>query len=214
MKVLVSPSILSADFSRLGYECQTLERSGADWIHCDVMDGRFVPNITFGLPVVQSIRKCVAIPLDVHLMIEEPERYVEKFAEAGADTITFHLEATKKVSETLRLIHSCGKKAGISVKPNTPIGSLTPYRGLFDMVLVMSVEPGFGGQEFIPASLDKIRRAKQLFPNVPVEVDGGVNAENARQVAEAGADIIVAGSAIFGAPDCAAAIKKIRGGSK
>lgn len=211
-KVLVSPSILSCNFANLESECKMLEQSGADWIHCDVMDGVFVPNITFGMPVVGSLRRCVGLPLDVHLMIDHPEKYVTQFAEAGADIITFHIEATDKVSDTIRLIHSCGKKAGLSVKPNTPIGALTPYRGLFDMVLVMSVEPGFGGQQFIPSALDKIRRAKTLFPNVPIEVDGGINAETAKQVREAGVDIIVAGSAIFSAPDRAAAIKKIRGG--
>lgn len=210
-KIFVSPSVLSADFARLEQECKTLEKCGADWIHCDVMDGNFVPNITFGMPVIKSLRRCVVLPLDVHLMIDRPERYVEQFAEAGADIITFHLEATKNVSETLRLIHSCGKKAGISIKPDTPIGALTPYRGLFDMVLVMSVEPGFGGQQFIPSALDKIRRAKQLFPNVLVEVDGGITTDNAKQVIDAGVDVIVAGSAVFGAPDRKLAIAQIRG---
>lgn len=210
-KIFVSPSVLSADFARLEQECKSLEKCGADWIHCDVMDGNFVPNITFGMPVIKSLRRCVVLPLDVHLMIDRPERYVEQFAEAGADIITFHLEATKNVSETLRLIHSCGKKAGISIKPDTPIGALTPYRGLFDMVLVMSVEPGFGGQQFIPSALDKIRRAKQLFPNVLVEVDGGITTDNAKQVIDAGVDVIVAGSAVFGAPDRKLAIAQIRG---
>ena len=210
-KIFLSPSVLSADFARLEQECKSLEKCGADWIHCDVMDGNFVPNITFGMPVIKSLRRCVVLPLDVHLMIDRPERYVEQFAEAGADIITFHLEATKNVSETLRLIHSCGKKAGISIKPDTPIGALTPYRGLFDMVLVMSVEPGFGGQQFIPSALDKIRRAKQLFPNVLVEVDGGITTDNAKQVIDAGVDVIVAGSAVFGAPDRKLAIAQIRG---
>ncbi len=211
-KIFVSPSILTADFARLEQECKSLEKSGADWIHCDVMDGSFVPNLTFGMPVIKSIRRCVVLPLDVHLMIDKPERYVKQFAEAGADLITFHIEATDKVSEALRLIHSCGKKAGLSIKPNTPVGALTPYRGLFDMVLIMSVEPGFGGQEFIPSATDKIRRAKQLFPDTLVEVDGGINVETAKQVIEAGADVIVAGSAIFGAADRAAAITHIRKG--
>lgn len=209
-KIFISPSVLSADFTRLEQECKSLEKCGADWIHCDVMDGNFVPNITFGMPVIRSMRRCVVLPLDVHLMIDAPERYVEQFADAGADIITFHIEATKNVSQTLKLIHSCGKKAGISVKPNTPVGALTPYRGMFDMVLVMSVEPGFGGQQFIPSSLDKIRRAKQLFPNVLVEVDGGINADNVKQVVEAGADVIVAGSSIFGEQDRKSAIDRLR----
>ncbi len=208
-KIFISPSILSADFARLEQECKSLEKCGADWIHCDVMDGNFVPNITFGMPIVRSIRRCVVLPLDVHLMINEPERYVKQFAEAGADIITFHLEATKNVSETLRLIHACGKKAGISVKPNTPIGAITPYRGLFDLVLIMSVEPGFGGQEFIPSAVEKIRRAKELFPNVLVEVDGGINPETSKSVIDAGADVLVAGSAIMSVPDRQAAINKI-----
>lgn len=211
-KIIVSPSILSADFANLEQECRSLEQCGADWIHCDVMDGSFVPNLTFGMPVVKSIRRCVSIPLDVHLMIDKPERYVQRFAEAGADFITFHIEATESVSQTIRLIHSCGKKAGLSVKPNTPIGALTPYRGLFDLVLVMSVEPGFGGQEFMPSAIEKIQRAKQLFPDVTVEVDGGINKDTAKQVIDAGVDAIVAGSAIFGAPDRRLAIEHIRKG--
>lgn len=209
-KILVSPSILSANFACLEQECKSLEQSGADWIHCDVMDGNFVPNLTFGMPIVKSIRNCVQLPLDVHLMIDSPERYVQQFAEAGADIITFHIEATSKVSEVLRLIHSCGKKAGLSVKPNTPIGALTPYRGLFDLVLVMSVEPGFGGQEFIASSVEKVRRAKTLFPNTLIEVDGGINVDAAKQVKEAGADVIVAGNYIMSSPDRRIAIKRLR----
>lgn len=213
-KVIISPSVLSADFLRLGQECESLEQCGADWIHCDVMDGNFVHNISFGLPIVKSIRSCVSIPLDVHLMINEPERYVEKFAEAGADLITFHIEATQKVSETLRLIHRCGKKAGIAVKPATPIGTLTAYRGMFDMVLIMSVEPGFGGQEYIPDSTEKIRRARELFPNVQIEVDGGINSETARLALDAGVDALVAGSFIMGATNRKTAIRQIRGNNR
>ena len=160
------------------------------------MDGLFVPNITFGIPVLKSIRKCVVIPLDVHLMINNPELYVTQFAEAGANIITFHLEATDKVEETISLIKKCGKKVGISVKPNTPIDSLLPFKGLFDMVLIMSVEPGFGGQKFIDSSVEKIRRARELFPDVLIEVDGGINKDTAKLVIEAGVDIIVAGNAV------------------
>ncbi len=208
----ISPSVLSADFARLGAECLTLERGGADWIHCDVMDGVFVPNISFGMPVVESIRNVTHLPLDVHLMIDRPERYVQQFAEAGADIITIHLEATQKVSETLRAIHACGKKAGISIRPSTPVGSLTPYRGLFDMVLIMSVEPGFGGQQFLPESVDRVRRARQLFPDTLIEVDGGINADNAPSLIAAGADVIVAGTAIMKESDRAAIIARLRSG--
>ena len=209
-KIFISPSILSADFARLEQECKSLEKSGADWIHCDVMDGNFVPNLTFGMPVVKSIRKCVVLPLDVHLMIERPERYVQAFAEVGADLITIHQEACDDVAGCLKLIRSCGKQAGISLKPATPVEVLEQYRGLFDMILIMSVEPGFGGQAFIESSVEKIRRAKQLFPNVLVEVDGGINQDTARSVIDAGVDVIVAGSAIINAPDRKVAIAKIR----
>ena len=210
-KIFISPSILTADFARLEHECKVLEKSGADWIHCDVMDGNFVPNLTFGMPIVKSIRKCVVLPLDVHLMIERPERYVEQFAEAGANLITIHVEATDDVAGCLKLIRSCGKKAGISVKPNTPVDVLEKYRGLFDMILIMSVEPGFGGQAFIESSVDKIKRAKELFPDVLVEVDGGINKHTAKKVIDAGVDVIVAGSAILNARDKKSAIAEILG---
>ena len=209
-KIFISPSILTADFARLEQECKSLEKCGADWIHCDVMDGNFVPNITFGMPLVKSIRKCVVLPLDVHLMIEKPERYVEQFADAGANLITIHAESTDKVAECLKLIRSCGKKAGISVKPNTPVEILEQYRGLFDMILIMSVEPGFGGQSFIESSVDKIRRAKELFPNILIEVDGGINKHTAKKVIDAGVDVIVAGSAILNVADRRGAISELR----
>ena len=210
-KIFISPSILTADFARLEQECKALEKSGADWIHCDVMDGNFVPNMTFGMPIVKSIRKCVVLPLDVHLMIERPERYVEQFAEAGANLITIHVEATDDVAGCLKLIRSCGKKAGISLKPNTPVEVLEQYRGLFDMILIMSVEPGFGGQAFIESSVDKIKRAKELFPDVLIEVDGGINKHTAKKVIDAGVDVIVAGSAILNARDKKSAIAEILG---
>ena len=209
-KIFVSPSILTADFARLEQECKALEKCGADWIHCDVMDGNFVPNLTFGMPIIKSIRKCVVLPLDVHLMIDRPERYVAQFAEAGANLITIHAEATDKVAETLTLIRSLGKKAGISVKPNTPIEVIEPYRGLFDMILIMSVEPGFGGQSFIESSVDKIRRARELFPDVLIEVDGGINKQTVKKVVDAGVDVIVAGSAILNVSDRRHAIEELR----
>lgn len=210
-KIFISPSILSADFARLEQECKSLEKCGADWIHCDVMDGSFVPNLTFGMPVVKSIRKCVVLPLDVHLMIEKPERYVAQFAEAGANLITIHAEATGDVAGCLKLIRSCGKQAGISLKPNTPVETLEQYHGLFDMILIMSVEPGFGGQAFIESSVEKIKLAKRLFPDVLVEVDGGINKDTAKLVIDAGVDVIVAGSAIMNAADRKTAIAQIRG---
>ena len=209
-KIFISPSILSADFARLEQECKSLEKCGADWIHCDVMDGNFVPNLTFGMPIIKSIRSYVVVPLDVHLMIDRPERYVKQFAEAGADLITIHVEATNNVADCLKLIRSCGKRAGISIKPNTPVEVLEQYRGLFDMVLVMSVEPGFGGQAFIESSVEKIRSIKKSFPNVLIEVDGGINKQTAKKVIDAGVDVIVAGSAILNATDRKLAIDELR----
>jgi ribulose-phosphate 3-epimerase len=212
--VLISPSILSADFARLGDEVQALERAGADWAHVDVMDGRFVPNMTIGPLVVKALRRATTLPLDVHLMIVEPERYVEDFAAAGADIITVHAEACPHLHRVLQQIRGLGKKAGVSLNPHTPEDVLRYVLELTDLVLVMSVNPGFGGQDFIPAVLPKVSRIRELIRasgrNIHVEVDGGVKPGTARQVVEAGADVLVAGSAVFGAKSYADAIAALR----
>jgi ribulose-phosphate 3-epimerase len=212
--VLISPSILSADFARLGDEVQALERAGADWAHVDVMDGRFVPNMTIGPLVVKALRRATTLPLDVHLMIVEPERYVEDFAAAGADIITVHAEACPHLHRVLQQIRGLGKKAGVSLNPHTPEDVLRYVLELTDLVLVMSVNPGFGGQDFIPAVLPKVSRIREMIRasgrNIHVEVDGGVKPGTARQVVEAGADVLVAGSAVFGAKSYADAIAALR----
>lgn len=195
------PSILSADFNRLGEQIKILEKEGVKILHIDVMDGDFVPSISFGMPVLASIRNAVDQIFDVHLMIEEPIRYVEEFQKAGADIITVHLEACSDVKATLEKIKACGAKAAISICPDTPVAELEPYVELVDMVLIMSVHPGFGGQSFIPSSLEKIRETRALLDRVnstaDIEVDGGIYTTNVREVLEAGANVIVAGSAIF-----------------
>ncbi|MGN0306892.1 MAG: ribulose-phosphate 3-epimerase [Lachnospiraceae bacterium] len=203
MMNILSPSILSADFTRLGEEIQAVEKAGAKYLHIDVMDGRFVPSISFGMPVIHSIRKASGIVFDVHLMIEEPIRYIDEFVKAGADIITIHLEACSDVKATLDKIHQSGVKAGITIKPATPAESLIPYLDQVEMILLMSVEPGFGGQKYIEGSTDKIRRVRELLKerglNIDLEVDGGINPDNVETVLEAGANVIVAGSAVFGA---------------
>lgn len=199
----LAPSILSADFANLGENIDAAIKAGADMIHFDVMDGLFVPSISFGLPVLKSIRKSSDAFMDCHLMIVEPDRYVEEFAKAGADSITVHVETCKDtdVMTTLSHIASLGIKCGISINPGTPVFSLLPYLGLVDMVLIMSVEPGFGGQKFIPASLDKLREVAALRKegefDFDIEVDGGVNADNLEEIVNAGANVIVSGSSIF-----------------
>ncbi|MDB4973392.1 MAG: Ribulose-phosphate 3-epimerase [Myxococcaceae bacterium] len=201
-QLLISPSILSADFARLGDEVTALERSGADWAHVDVMDGRFVPNMTIGPIVVAALKRVTRLPLDVHLMIVEPERYVEDFAKAGADIITVHVETCHHLHRTLQQIRATGKKAGVSLNPGTSEDTLRYVLELTDLVLVMSVNPGFGGQEFIPAVLPKIQNLRRMIDAsgrpIHLEVDGGVKPGIARQVVEAGADVLVAGSAVFG----------------
>ena len=205
--------MLSADFGNLDRDTRMIDRSAAQWIHIDVMDGVFVPNISFGFPVMKPIRKASDKVLDVHLMIVDPEKYVAQFAEAGADIVTFHYEATQTPREAIRLIRESGAKVGISIKPKTPVEVLRELLPEVDLVLVMSVEPGFGGQSFIEGSTDKVRELRKMIDeaglNVTIEIDGGVSAANARELYDAGCDALVAGSAVFKAADPEAEILKI-----
>ena len=199
--ILMAPSLLSADFAKLGADCDRMQAAGADIWHFDVMDGMFVPNISFGIPVLASIRPATKMVCDAHLMVTEPIRYVEAFAKAGADLITIHLEACEDVDATIAKIRECGCKVGISICPDTPVSSLENYVEKVDMVLIMSVHPGFGGQSFIPSSLDKIRQLKAMIEekglSVDIQVDGGIGLGNVEEVVKAGANIIVAGSSVF-----------------
>ncbi len=212
--IKISPSVLSANLADLAAECASIERDGADLIHLDVMDGNFVPNITFGAPVIKWARPAAEIPFDVHLMIDEPIRYIEDFAKAGSDIITVHIEACSDINATLDKIHSYGIKTGVSVKPNTSVEVLYPLLDKIDMVLIMTVEPGFGGQGLIEETLPKIRAIKDEIArrglNIPIEVDSGIKADNIARVASYGADIFVAGSSVFGKEDRAAAMDELR----
>jgi ribulose-phosphate 3-epimerase len=211
---LIAPSILSADFTRLGEEIQTVEAAGADWIHADVMDGHFVPNITFGPMLVEAVRRTTRLPIDVHLMIAEPDRYIADFAKAGATYISVHVETCIHLNRTIQLIRGAGARPGVVLNPATPVESLQWILEYVDFVLVMSVNPGFGGQAFIPNSLAKIKTLRELIAadgrQTLIEVDGGVSEKTIAGIAAAGADVFVAGSAIFGSKDYAATIRRLR----
>jgi len=213
-KHLVAPSLLSADFLNLGKEIEMLNRSEADWLHLDIMDGLFVPNISFGFPVIEKIRKATGKVLDVHLMIVEPERYLERFRKAGADIISIHAEACQDPAGALQAIRNLGAMPGIVIKPATPVGVLRELIGLAGLVLVMSVNPGFGGQSFMPVALDKVRDLKQMIEEgryqTLIEVDGGIDLHNAPLLLEAGADVLVAGNTIFASPDPPETIHRLK----
>ena len=210
----ITPSVLACDFARLGEEAAAMQAAGADWLHLDVMDGHFVPNISFGPPVIKSMRGHVSLPLDAHLMLTYPHLYVEPVIAAGADIVTFHVEAQSPVRETIALIRAGGAKPGLVISPDTPADTLYPYLELVDLVLVMSVYPGFGGQAFMPQVLPKVtqlrERAVQMNPKLDVQMDGGISRENAGLCARAGANVLVAGSALFGQEDYAVAVEEMR----
>jgi ribulose-phosphate 3-epimerase len=211
---LIAPSILSADFARLGEEIKTVEAAGADWIHIDVMDGHFVPNITIGPLVVKAARQSTGLPLDVHLMIENPDRYIKDFADAGADLIAVQVETCRHLHRTVQMIRECGARPGVVLNPTTSLTTIEWILEDVEFVMLMSVNPGFGGQKFIPATLDKIRQLRAMIENrrltTLIEIDGGVNTSTIGDIAAAGADVFVAGSAIYGSSDYAATIKEFR----
>jgi ribulose-phosphate 3-epimerase len=214
MSVTIAPSILSADFARLGEQVNAVEAGGADWIHVDVMDGHFVPNLTMGPNVVSALKAVTSLPLDVHLMIEEPDRYLEKFIKAGASSVTVHVEAAPHLHRTLTEIRRLGAKAGVAINPSTPVDAVRDVAGMFDILLVMSVNPGFGGQTYIPHSLQKVAAAKALLAAgghaAAIEVDGGVGRDNAASLVGAGATVLVAGHSIFSERDPAQATRALR----
>lgn len=211
---LIAPSILSADFGAMNQSIELINKSEADWIHCDVMDGRFVPNISFGFPIIKAVKKVATKPLDVHLMIVEPERYIDDFAKAGADWLTVHLEASNHLHRTVQSIKKLGIKAGVSINPHTSVDLLEDIIADIDLVLVMSVNPGFGGQAFIENAYDKIKRLKELIlrkrSKALIEVDGGVDIKNAAKLVQCGADVLVAGNSVFGATNPTDAIRQLK----
>ena len=210
----ISPSILSADFAKMGEDIKRITEGGADMIHCDVMDGTFVPNISFGPKMIADIRSYTSLPLDVHLMVNRPERYIDVYAKAGADYIVVHYEACGTLVDTLKKIRKLGKKSGLVISPDTPAEVVYDYLPLIDLILVMSVYPGFSGQKFLPSSLEKLEKIsakiKESGLNIRLQIDGGINEETVKLVKKAGADTVVAGSSVFGASDVAEAIKKLR----
>ncbi len=212
-KPLVAPSILSADFANMEKAASDVRKWGGDWLHCDVMDGVFVPNITFGMPMVKALDRVTDMTLDVHLMITEPEKYVERFCDAGADFVTFHVDASKNVDGALNTIKAKGKKCGLVLNPDKPLSLVEPYIDKIDMLLIMSVYAGFGGQKFIPESVQKLKDAKKLIGdrNILLEIDGGVGEDNAKEIIAAGADVLVAGSSVFGSKNPEKVISALKG---
>ena len=212
--IKISPSILSCDYSKMGEEFKRMEECGADWLHIDVMDGHFVPNITLGAPIVKCMRKCSSLVFDVHLMISDPKKYIPDFVKAGADVITFHVESDSPVEETIDLIRSLGCKAALSVKPKTPVEVVFPFLEKLSMVLVMTVEPGFGGQSFMADMLDKVKvlraECERRGLDTDIQVDGGINEQNAGLAVQSGANVLVAGSAVFGSKDAKATIASLK----